>query len=229
MTEANISIEQLTPHLKVAHISGQLDESNIDDKIQAVYKTLEDTPIHLGLIFELSELDYMNSKSIGYMTDIYGKVTENGGKVAIASAKPNIADILEVVGLTQLINIYDSLELAKMKVSEAIPKEAEQTKVQETIAAAPAEPTQAVQPQAETQAPAQATQPVAPVQPQATMEEIQITPAPVEAVTPAQPVAPVQTTPATPEPTATPQNTQAVPVSQFEQEPLNNQVNKIQL
>jgi stage II sporulation protein AA (anti-sigma F factor antagonist) len=118
MTEVKVLIEDLvspTPDkkLKIVHITGQLDESNVDEKIQEVYKVLEANPQNLDLIFDLENLEYMNSKSIGYLTDIYGKVTETNGKVVIAKARPNIADILQVVGLTQLVSLYDSIDSAK--------------------------------------------------------------------------------------------------------------------
>ena len=58
----------------------------------------------------------MNSKSIGYLTDWYGRVTGKNGKIVIAKARENIMDILQVVGLTQLINCYPTLDEAKMAV-----------------------------------------------------------------------------------------------------------------
>ena len=122
MTEVNITIEDLANLVpgqatKVIQISGQLDESNVDEKIQQVYKTVEENPKNLNLIFDLENLEYMNSKSIGYLTDLYGKITEAGGKVVIAKARPNILDILQVVGLTQLIQAFDNLEAAKSAIS----------------------------------------------------------------------------------------------------------------
>lgn len=116
MTEVLITIEEAsTPgkNIKIVRIGGQLDESNVDEKIKEVYTLLEANPQNLNLIFDLENLEYMNSKSIGYLTDIYGKITEGGGKVVLAKARSNIADILQVVGLTQLIQSFDSLEMAK--------------------------------------------------------------------------------------------------------------------
>jgi len=122
MTEVNITIEDLANLVqgqatKVVKIAGQLDESNVDEKIQQVYKVVEENPKNLNLIFDLEGLEYMNSKSIGYLTDLYGKITEAGGKVVIAKARPNILDILQVVGLTQLIQAFDNLEAAKSAVA----------------------------------------------------------------------------------------------------------------
>src|SRR3989338_3428958 len=119
MTYANISIEDLAsdhadPVLKIVHVSGQLDESNVDDQSKTIYKLIEANPQNLYLIFDFSELEYLNSKAIGYLTDWYGKVSATSGKIAIAQGKENIVDILNVVGLTQLITCHATLDEAKV-------------------------------------------------------------------------------------------------------------------
>ena len=126
MAEATILMEDLqikdpSSKAKLITISGQLDESNVDNKAKEIYQMLDATPGKLSLVFDFAGLDYMNSKSIGYLTDWYGKITERGGKVLIAHAKPNIKDILQVVGLTQLIQLFESLDEAKAVINVAAP------------------------------------------------------------------------------------------------------------
>jgi anti-anti-sigma factor len=121
-TPATITIEDVqsaTPGMvvKIAKFTGQLDESNVDEKAQQIYKLIEENPANLNLIFDFEELEYMNSKSIGYLTDWYGKVYENGGKIVIAKTRPNILDILQVVGLTQLIKTYATIDEAKFAIT----------------------------------------------------------------------------------------------------------------
>lgn len=121
MTYANIAIEDLaTDHadrfLKIVKVSGQLDESNVDEQAKAIYQVIEVNPKNLFLIFDFSALEYLNSKAIGYLTDWYGKVSAEGGKIAIAMARDNIIDILSVVGLTQLIQCYLTLDEAKLGI-----------------------------------------------------------------------------------------------------------------
>lgn len=171
MTEANITIEDLGG-IKIAHITGQLDESNIDEKIKEIYKVVEQNPKGLKLVFDLENLQYMNSKSIGYLTDLYGKITETGGKVAISKAKSNILDILQVVGLTQLIQNFETLDQAKASLSG------------ETAVAAPATPI--------AQPPAQATQQTPSAQTQPTIPQV-----PTPAPTMPAPVAPTNQQPPT--------------------------------
>ncbi|NIA02045.1 MAG: anti-sigma factor antagonist, partial [Nitrospirae bacterium] len=164
MNEASIVIEDAENGIKIAKISGQLDESNVDEKIQDLYKVVEATPKGLKLLFDLENLEYMNSKSIGYLTDLYGKITENGGKVVIAKAKPNIIDILQVVGLTQLINSFDTTEEATAALAEiGSPAPAPEAPA-ETPAPAPEAPAETPAPAPETPAETPAPAPEAPAE-----------------------------------------------------------------
>lgn len=123
MTDVQISIEDLTGLPtgrlgKLVHVVGQLDESNVDDKAKEIYALIETNPQGLHLIFDFAGLEYMNSKSIGYLTDWYSKVSATGGKLVVAAARENIVDILQVVGLTQLVNMYGTVDEAKLAVSQ---------------------------------------------------------------------------------------------------------------
>ncbi|MCC7197605.1 STAS domain-containing protein [Candidatus Peregrinibacteria bacterium] len=125
MTQATITAEDIPASLqgtvaKVVKFVGQLDESNVDEKAKIIYAIIEQAPKNLFLLFDFEGLEYMNSKSIGYLTDWYGKVTEGGGKIVISKAKSNILDILQVVGLTQLINCYPTLDEAKFALLQPI-------------------------------------------------------------------------------------------------------------
>ena len=122
MTYANITVEDLASNqadriIKIVKISGQLDESNVDDQSKIVYDLVTANPKNLYLIFDFSELEYLNSKAIGYLTDWYGKVSAEAGKISIAQAKENIVDILNVVGLTQLITCHLTLDEAKLAMT----------------------------------------------------------------------------------------------------------------
>ncbi|MBT7484616.1 STAS domain-containing protein [Candidatus Peregrinibacteria bacterium] len=118
MTYANITIEDLASDqadkmVKIVKISGQLDESNVDEQSKTIYQLIEANPKNLYLIFDFSELEYLNSKAIGYLTDWYGKISAESGQIAISMAQENIVDILQVVGLTQLITCHVTLDEAK--------------------------------------------------------------------------------------------------------------------
>jgi anti-anti-sigma factor len=156
MTEVNIAIDNIEA-LKEGRISkmikivGELDETNVDEEMQKIYGIIGENPWNLDLIFDFSGLGYLNSKCIGYLTDIYGKLSESNGKIAIFAARPNVLDTLQVVGLTQLITMYDTFEQAKAGVIQ----ELSGPQVQNTVT-----PTPETQPVQSVAATSSETQPV---------------------------------------------------------------------
>lgn len=95
---------------------GSLDESNVDKLSKKIYELIDNHPENLYLLFDLSELEYMNSKTIGYFTDWHNRISEGGGKIALSSAADNIKDVLDAVGLLELVNIYPSVDKARSKL-----------------------------------------------------------------------------------------------------------------
>lgn len=117
----NIKIEDLAAPLatmtaKTIKFIGQLDESNIDMNSKVIYDLLAQHPKDFYILFDFSKLQYMNSKSIGYITDWYGKITEGGGKIVIAAAPENVLEILQAVGITELIKCYNTFDEAKFQL-----------------------------------------------------------------------------------------------------------------
>lgn len=98
--------------VKIVSLIGQLDETNVDDEAKKIYEVIN-LMTEPNLLIDLSQLTYINSKAIGYLTDWYSKAAAKNGKITIAGPQPNILDILKVVGITQIINIHASSEEAK--------------------------------------------------------------------------------------------------------------------
>lgn len=121
MAQIIVTVEDLAgaspdKKVKLLKFSGQLDESNVDEKAKEIYDIINGIPQGLFLIFDFEKLEYMNSKSIGYLTDWYTKLNEKKGGIIVANARPNILDILQVVGLTQLINCVGTVDEAKLAI-----------------------------------------------------------------------------------------------------------------
>lgn len=123
MPETTINIETIPSPIadsnaRLITVVGALDESNIDIQAQNFYKLIEQFPKKLFLLFDLAKLEYMNSKTIGYITDWSERIKIGGGKMVIANAPANILDILEAVGITILIPAYPTKEEAMKKLFE---------------------------------------------------------------------------------------------------------------
>lgn len=108
---------------KSISFKGQLDESNVDEQAKKVYQVLESAPAAFTLILNFAELEYMNSKAIGYLTDWYTRLSDKQGKIVIVQPRENILDILQVVGLTQLIQTYSTIDEARLALNQGAPSQ----------------------------------------------------------------------------------------------------------
>lgn len=111
MSDISITTSEFVAGTLLVKFVGQLDETNIEDQAKKIYQIMEGDV--KNLVFDFSELTYLNSKSIGYIADWQQKISQKGGKLVIVGAKENIYDILDVVGLTNIITLVDTEEDAK--------------------------------------------------------------------------------------------------------------------
>lgn len=188
MSDIQINFQDLTPTevgtktVKLITFVGQLDETNVDHEAKKIYQVVEEMSEPI-LFLDFSGLEYMNSKSIGYVTDWFTQASAKKGSISIIGPKPNILDILKVVGITQIITVYSTLEEAKAALGGA----ATTPEAEPTPPPAPAEPA-ATAPAAET--PAASAAPA--------VEEKTETPATADKpAAPAEPAAPAATPPST--------------------------------
>lgn len=100
-------------NIKIITLEGQLDESNVDEFAPKVYEQIKSNPEGTNYILDLEKLTYLNSKSIGYISDWFGQVQAKKGKLIIAKASSNVKDVLNVVGLDKVIPNAQTLEEAK--------------------------------------------------------------------------------------------------------------------
>jgi len=105
----NITKEDKKDNELVLLFKGELDETNADKTFEKVYKELNKVKEPKKIIFDFKGLQYLNSKSIWYLADIFSKVvdednsTENSLK--IINAQESVYDVLELVWLTSIMPI----------------------------------------------------------------------------------------------------------------------------
>ncbi len=97
---------------KLIKMHGELDESNVDHHAETIYEAIRVAPAETNFVFDAHQLSYINSKGLGYLTDWFNKLSEKDGRIIIIDVKPNIYDVLDVVGITQIIPVYDTLAKA---------------------------------------------------------------------------------------------------------------------
>lgn len=103
---------------KIVRLEGILDENNVDVLSKKVYELLKKQPKELLLLFNLEKLNYLNSKTIGYLTDWYQQVINGGGKIVIFGVNEKISGVMNVTGLSGMFEFFTDIEEAKSKLFE---------------------------------------------------------------------------------------------------------------
>ena len=81
---------------------GELDETNADKVFGKIYADVG-TFAGKKILCNFSGLHYLNSKSLGYLADIYSNVEEGSGRMCITNCTPEVNDTLELVGITNIV------------------------------------------------------------------------------------------------------------------------------
>lgn len=118
MSEINFTQEQTTNNqgkkVVILKINGMLDESTADNFAPQIYDLINKEENEVSFILDLENLLYMNSKSIGYVSDFYNKLNEKNAKLVISKPKVNVLETLQVVGLDQIIKFTQTNKEALM-------------------------------------------------------------------------------------------------------------------
>lgn len=99
---------------EVATFAGDLDKSGL----ASVKERLESLAAQFSgryLVFDFSQLNFINSEGIGFLMMIHTRLAKAGKSLVIVNAKPNVKDVFSVIGLLQVIEYFDSLENLKAK------------------------------------------------------------------------------------------------------------------
>lgn len=97
--------------IQIYTFSWELDETNADKTFKAIYEQIGDFE-GKKIIFNMSGLKYLNSKSIGYIADVFSNIEDNKWEMYISNCDEGVKDVLELVWITTIIPTVDTEEEA---------------------------------------------------------------------------------------------------------------------
>lgn len=97
-----------SPSVKVVHLSGELDEVSIEKLRLYVDPLLNDKNV-VKIIFDFTNLEFINSKGIGYLVSVHTHLAKDGRALELAGAVEPVMDVIALVGLTSIIPYYATL------------------------------------------------------------------------------------------------------------------------
>ncbi len=94
-------------------LAGESD-LNTSDQLRDVLLAEADRDA-LRMIVELSGLSFIDSTGLGVLVDVYKRLGERGGELALVSPQPAVARVLTISGFARLARVYDSVEKASAR------------------------------------------------------------------------------------------------------------------
>ena len=93
--------------VNIFEFHGELDETNADKTFTTIYNAIGDFT-GKKVLFNMIGLKYLNSKSIGYIADIFSNIEDGNGKMMITNMGDEVKDTLELVGITTIVATSDT-------------------------------------------------------------------------------------------------------------------------
>jgi len=95
---------------KLIRFVGDLDATNVETVLEKVINLLNDGIVKL--VVDFKQLRYVNSTGLGILLHFSKSAKEKGGCFKIANINENVYEIIEIIGATSLLEIYDDLDEA---------------------------------------------------------------------------------------------------------------------
>jgi stage II sporulation protein AA (anti-sigma F factor antagonist) len=117
LTQLEVRKSSTNTGIKVFSFHGELDETNVDNTFPNIIVDIGDFS-SARTLFNLGELTYLNSKSIGYIADIAQRTEDGGGKFALCALTSEVHDTLDLVGITNIIPVFEEEQAALVELSK---------------------------------------------------------------------------------------------------------------
>lgn len=86
----------------IFYIEWKLDETNTDDIFNSIYKNIWSFSWK-KIILNLKKLEYLNSKAIWYIVDLFANLEEDSWAICISDCQDKIYDIFELTWVIEVI------------------------------------------------------------------------------------------------------------------------------
>jgi anti-sigma B factor antagonist len=110
-----ITKEKLPSGVLFLSVRGFLDAHTFEELEKTISELFEQG--NHRLIVDLSKLDYISSAGAGVFIGAIGTAQENDGNIIIVKPSPNVKEVFDLLGLSQIFTFADSPETALKEFS----------------------------------------------------------------------------------------------------------------
>jgi len=93
----------------LVRFDGDLDKNGLESVKSEIDASVEKAEKNY-LVFDFTNLNFINSESIGYLTTVHYRLMKRQKSLVIIGASAHVLDVLQVIGITQFIKSFATLE-----------------------------------------------------------------------------------------------------------------------
>jgi anti-anti-sigma factor len=93
---------------RLINFSGDLDSTNVEAILVQITDLINRGIVHL--VADFTHLRYVNSTGLGILLHISKTAKAKGGQFRLAHINDNVYEIIEIIGATSLLDIYEDVE-----------------------------------------------------------------------------------------------------------------------
>jgi anti-sigma B factor antagonist len=106
-----IQLTPIEPDIVLVQITGRISVGrDCEDVELAVDELIRGS--RKKVVFDLSELNYVDSMGVGILVMCSGKLKRAGGELRMASLQPRIAELMKITRLDQILCFYPTTAVA---------------------------------------------------------------------------------------------------------------------
>lgn len=95
---------------KIVEFIGDLDATNVEKVLEEITSLINEGVINL--VADFTKLRYVNSTGLGILLHFSKTAKEKGGSFKIANINEHVYEIIEIIGATTLLDVFDNVEEA---------------------------------------------------------------------------------------------------------------------
>jgi len=111
-----IKESRLEPDITVLHLAGRLELGGDSQRLEELVAWLVGDG-RLGVLLDLTQLEYIDSTGVGALAMIGGQVKHSGGRLVLAVREGRVKTVLQFARLNEIITLAETVEQAARLIS----------------------------------------------------------------------------------------------------------------
>lgn len=89
-----------------------------DEEINTAFQSLQSKPAP-RIIIDFAAVKYINSAGVAILVNLVTETEKNGGKLLFSGLVAHYRRVMEIVGITEYVKLFETVEGAKAEIGES--------------------------------------------------------------------------------------------------------------